>query len=67
VFYGPLVGALARPVGGWLADKIGGAKVTQAVFLLMMLAVGGVLGFCRMQVRAAISRASLPCSSACLP
>ncbi|NWK78927.1 NarK family nitrate/nitrite MFS transporter [Aquitalea sp. LB_tupeE] len=45
VFYGPLVGALARPVGGWLADKIGGAKVTQAVFLLMMLAVGGVLGF----------------------
>ncbi|BBF86334.1 nitrate/nitrite transporter [Aquitalea magnusonii] len=45
VFYGPLVGALARPVGGWLADKIGGAKVTQAVFLLMMLAVGGVLVF----------------------
>ncbi|RMC94453.1 NarK family nitrate/nitrite MFS transporter [Aquitalea palustris] len=45
VFYGPLVGALARPVGGWLADKIGGAKVTQAVFLLMMLAVGGVLAF----------------------
>ncbi|HJV07294.1 MAG TPA: NarK family nitrate/nitrite MFS transporter [Chromobacteriaceae bacterium] len=45
VFYGPLVGALARPVGGWLADKIGGARVTQAVFLLMMLAVGGVLAF----------------------
>ena len=45
VFYGPLVGALARPVGGWLADKIGGAKVTQAVFVLMMLAVGGVLAF----------------------
>ena len=30
VFFGPLVGALARPVGGWLSDKIGGAKVTQA-------------------------------------
>lgn len=24
VFYGPLVGALARPVGGWLGDKMGG-------------------------------------------
>ncbi|MBV8679599.1 MAG: NarK family nitrate/nitrite MFS transporter [Aquitalea sp.] len=45
VFYGPLVGALARPLGGWLADKIGGARVTQMVFLLMMLAVGGVLTF----------------------
>lgn len=45
VFYGPLVGALARPVGGWLADKIGGAKVTHWVFVLMMLAVGGVLMF----------------------
>lgn len=45
VFYGPLVGALARPLGGWIADKIGGARVTQAVFVLMMLAVGGVLAF----------------------
>jgi NNP family nitrate/nitrite transporter-like MFS transporter len=25
---GPLVGALVRPVGGWLADKLGGARVT---------------------------------------
>ena len=45
VFLGPLVGALTRPVGGWLADKIGGAKVTQAVFVLMIGAVMGVLAF----------------------
>ncbi|GHD73208.1 NarK family nitrate/nitrite MFS transporter [Vogesella fluminis] len=45
VFFGPLVGALARPVGGWLADKVGGAKVTQVVFVLMIAAVFGVLSF----------------------
>jgi MFS transporter, NNP family, nitrate/nitrite transporter len=27
-FLGPLVGSLSRPLGGWLSDKIGGAKVT---------------------------------------
>ncbi|MDC7715095.1 NarK family nitrate/nitrite MFS transporter [Vogesella sp. LYT5W] len=45
VFFGPLVGALARPLGGWLADKVGGAKVTQVVFVLMIAAVLGVLNF----------------------
>ena len=45
VFFGPLVGALARPIGGWLSDKIGGAKVTQVVFLLMIVAVLAVIGF----------------------
>ncbi|QEL54366.1 NarK family nitrate/nitrite MFS transporter [Chromobacterium paludis] len=44
-FLGPMVGALTRPLGGWLADKIGGAKVTQAVFALMALAVLGVIFF----------------------
>jgi NNP family nitrate/nitrite transporter-like MFS transporter len=34
-FVGPLVGSLARPVGGWVSDKIGGARVTAAVFALM--------------------------------
>jgi NNP family nitrate/nitrite transporter-like MFS transporter len=34
-FLGPLVGSLARPFGGWLADRIGGAKVTAVVFALM--------------------------------
>ena len=28
-FLGALVGALIRPVGGWLSDKLGGARVTQ--------------------------------------
>ncbi|QWT46501.1 NarK family nitrate/nitrite MFS transporter [Azospira inquinata] len=44
-FLGPLVGALTRPLGGWLSDKIGGARVTQWVFLLMMVAVFGVLHY----------------------
>ncbi len=26
---GPFIGALIRPIGGWIADKMGGAKVTQ--------------------------------------
>jgi NNP family nitrate/nitrite transporter-like MFS transporter len=31
-FLGPLVGSLARPAGGAVADKLGGAKVTIGVF-----------------------------------
>ena len=27
-FIGPLLGSLIRPVGGWLADRYGGAKIT---------------------------------------
>lgn len=42
-FVGPLVGGLARPVGGWLADRLGGARVTLAMFVVMGLAAGGVL------------------------
>ena len=42
---GPLVGALIRPVGGWLSDKLGGATVTLWNFLVMALAVLGVLYF----------------------
>jgi len=34
-FLGPLLGSLSRPVGGWLSDKVGGAKVTFANFVLM--------------------------------
>lgn len=40
---GPLVGALARPFGGWLADKLGGARLTFYSFFLMTLAVVGVM------------------------
>ncbi len=42
---GPLVGAAVRPFGGWLADKLGGAKVTFWNFIVMALAVLGVLHF----------------------
>ena len=44
-FLGPLVGALIRPVGGWLSDKIGGAPVTFWNFIAMAFTVLGVLYF----------------------
>ncbi|MFI7463652.1 MFS transporter [Nonomuraea sp. NPDC049646] len=34
-FAGPLLGSLIRPVGGWLADRLGGARVTQWNFAAM--------------------------------
>jgi NNP family nitrate/nitrite transporter-like MFS transporter len=40
---GPLVGALARPLGGWLADQFGGARVTLWTFVAMALGVLAVL------------------------
>jgi NNP family nitrate/nitrite transporter-like MFS transporter len=33
---GPLVGSLVRPVGGWLSDKFGGARVTQWATVVMV-------------------------------
>jgi NNP family nitrate/nitrite transporter-like MFS transporter len=42
-FLGALVGSAFRPVGGWLADRIGGARITAAVFLAMTAGVGGVI------------------------
>ena len=42
---GPLLGAVIRPFGGWLADKIGGGIVTFWNFIVMVLAVLGVLYF----------------------
>jgi NNP family nitrate/nitrite transporter-like MFS transporter len=44
-FLGPLVGSLARPFGGLLADKIGGAIVTFWNFIAMGAATIGVLYF----------------------
>jgi NNP family nitrate/nitrite transporter-like MFS transporter len=34
-FVGALIGSLSRPLGGWVADRIGGAKVTLGVFVGM--------------------------------
>jgi MFS transporter, NNP family, nitrate/nitrite transporter len=42
---GPLVGAVVRPFGGWLSDKLGGARVTFWNFVVMAAAVAGVLSF----------------------
>ncbi len=39
---GPLVGSLIRPVGGWMSDKIGGAKVTFWDTGVMVMAAVGV-------------------------
>ena len=40
---GPLVGSASRPLGGWLADRFGGARVTAATFLVMALGTGAVV------------------------
>jgi MFS transporter, NNP family, nitrate/nitrite transporter len=44
-FLGPLVGSLARPFGGLLADKVGGAIVTFWNFIAMGVATVGVMYF----------------------
>ena len=44
-FLGPLVGSLTRPVGGWISDKLGGARVTLFTFAAMIAAVAGVVTF----------------------
>lgn len=43
VFLGPLVGALMRVFGGWLSDRFLASKVTQFSFIVMVLAVIGVI------------------------
>jgi len=44
-FVGPLVGALIRPLGGWLADRFGGGRVTLWNFVVMTVAALAVFGF----------------------
>ena len=38
---GPFIGALIRPLGGWVSDRLGGARVTQWVSIVM---IGSALG-----------------------
>jgi NNP family nitrate/nitrite transporter-like MFS transporter len=40
-----VVGSVSRPIGGWLSDKVGGARVTFWTFVVMGLRVGAVLFF----------------------
>jgi NNP family nitrate/nitrite transporter-like MFS transporter len=42
-FVGALIGSLARPLGGMLADRVGGARVTLAVFLGMAIATAAAI------------------------
>jgi NNP family nitrate/nitrite transporter-like MFS transporter len=44
-FVGPLLGALVRPIGGWLADRVGGAMITVWVFVVMTIAPLGAAFF----------------------
>ncbi len=39
---GPFIGALIRPIGGMISDKIGGAKVTQIISVVMVACALGV-------------------------
>jgi NNP family nitrate/nitrite transporter-like MFS transporter len=39
---GPFVGALIRPVGGWISDKLGGSIVTQVISAVMVVASAAV-------------------------
>jgi NNP family nitrate/nitrite transporter-like MFS transporter len=41
---GPFVGALIRPVGGWISDKVGGSIVTQIISAVMVVA-SAALGY----------------------
>lgn len=42
---GPFIGALIRPIGGWMADRLGGARVTQYCTYAMVAAAFGVAYF----------------------
>ncbi|TAM48044.1 MAG: antiporter [Gammaproteobacteria bacterium] len=45
---GPFVGALIRPVGGWISDKVGGSIVTQ-IISVAMVAASAYTGYLMMQ------------------
>ena len=42
---GPFIGALIRPIGGMISDKLGGAKVTQIISVIMVASALGVAYF----------------------
>ena len=54
---GPFIGALIRPVGGWISDKVGGAKVTQIVSIVMVASALGVAYFMAQAYRSATPEA----------
>ena len=42
-FMGALIGSVSRPLGGWVSDRVGGARVTLWVFAGMALATVGAI------------------------
>ena len=44
-FLGPLIGALSRAGSGWLADRMGGARVSFWVFVVQAAAILGMIWF----------------------
>ncbi|GAA4444628.1 MFS transporter [Actinokineospora soli] len=42
-FLGALIGSVARPFGGWLSDRFGGAKMTLIIFTIMAIGTIGVI------------------------
>lgn len=44
-FIGPLLAALVRPIGGWLADRLGGAVITFGIFLIMVVVTLAAIAF----------------------
>jgi len=45
---GAFIGALIRPVGGMIADRMGGAKVTQVISIVMFVSALGVAYFLKL-------------------
>jgi NNP family nitrate/nitrite transporter-like MFS transporter len=52
-FLGPLLGSLSRPIGGWLADRFGGARVSLWNFVGMATGAAVVLAASRQHSLAA--------------
>ncbi len=44
-FLGAFLAAAARPIGGWISDKLGGALVTAWVLVVMAIGAAGVIYF----------------------
>lgn len=48
-FLGAFLAAVFRPIGGWCADKFGGAKVTGIVLIMMLLGALSVIYFIKLE------------------
>ncbi len=50
-FLGPMLGSLIRPLGGWIADRVSGAKVTFWTTIIKTLGALGVIYFLPLESR----------------